>query len=195
MANNQTSLARRGSEQWLRQYYFTRGAFSVLWIAAALTIGQQSFAVAAALLIAYPAWDAAANFVDAARSGGLAVNHSQAINVTASSIMTIAVIIALTMSMNCVLGACGLWAIFSGLLQLGTAVRRWKTSGGQWAMVLSGGQSALAGAVFLYQVQTPQEPSISTVAGYAGFGAFYFLVSAIWLSMSLSRRGMSRAEH
>ncbi|MGA1805000.1 DUF308 domain-containing protein [Rhizobium sp. HT1-10] len=195
MANNQTSLGASANEQWLKQYYFTRAAFSVLWVTAALTIGQQSFAVAAALLIAYPAWDAAANVVDAARSGGLAVNRSQAINVTASSIMTIAVIIALTMNMNWVLGAFGLWAIFSGLLQLGTALRRWRTGGGQWAMVLSGGQSALAGAVFMYQAHMPLEPSISTVVGYAGFGAFYFLVSAVWLSVSLSRRGMSRAEN
>jgi hypothetical protein len=60
-------------------------------------------------------------------------------------------------------------------------------------MILSGGQSALAGALFIFQAQMPQEPSISTVAGYAGVGAFYFLVSAIWLSVSLSRRGM-RAE-
>jgi uncharacterized membrane protein HdeD (DUF308 family) len=189
MANIQTPVAASG-EQWLKQYYFMRAAFSVLWVAAALTIGQQSFAVAAALLIAYPAWDAAANVVDAARSGGLAVNRSQAINVTASSIMTIAVIIALTMSMSWVLSAFGLWAIFSGLLQLGTAVRRWKTSGGQWAMVLSGGQSAVAGALFIFQAQMPQEPSISTVAGYAGVGAFYFLVSAIWLSVTHMRRSV-----
>ncbi len=195
MANNQTFIAASGNEQWLKQYYFARAAFSVLWVAAALTIGRQSFGAAAALLIAYPAWDAAANVLDAARSGGLAVNRSQAINATASAIMTIALIIALMMSMNWVLGAFGLWAIFSGLLQLGTAVRRWKTSGGQWAMVLSGGQSALAGAVFMYQAHMPLEPSISTVVGYAGFGAFYFLVSAIWLSISLSRRDMSGAAH
>jgi uncharacterized membrane protein HdeD (DUF308 family) len=190
MSNNQTSRAPRGNDQWLKLYYFTRAAFSVLWVAAALTIGQHSFAVAAALLVLYPAWDALANVIDAARSGGLAVNRSQAINVAASSVMTIAVIVALTMSMNWVLGAFGLWAIFSGLLQLGTAVRRWKTSGGQWAMILSGGQSALAGALFIFQAQMPQEPSISTVAGYAGVGAFYFLVSAIWLSIALSRRGI-----
>ncbi len=195
MANNHTFIAARGNEQWLKQYYFARAAFSVLWVAAALTIGQQSFGVAAALLIAYPAWDAAANVLDAARSGGLAVNRSQAINATASAMMTIAVIIALMMSMNWVLGAFGLWAIFSGLLQLGTAITRWRTSGGQWAMILSGGQSALAGAVFMYQAQLPLEPSISTVVGYAGFGAFYFLVSAVWLSVSLSRRGMSQAEN
>ena len=129
MTNNQTSRAASGSEQWLKQYYFSRAAFSVLWVAAALTIGRQSFAAAAALLILYPAWDALANVIDATRSGGLAANRSQAINVSASSVMTIAVIVALTMNMNWVLGAFGLWAIFSGLLQLGTAVRRWKTSG------------------------------------------------------------------
>jgi uncharacterized membrane protein HdeD (DUF308 family) len=190
MSNNQTSRAPRGNDQWLKQYYFTRAAFSVLWVAAALTAGRHSFAVAAALLIIYPAWDAIANVIDAARSGGLAANRSQAINVAASSVMTIAVILALTMNMNWVLGAFGLGAIFSGLLQLGTAVRRWKTSGGQWAMILSGGQSALAGALFIFQAQMPQEPSIATVAGYAGVGAFYFLVSAIWLTIALSRRSM-----
>lgn len=160
----------------------------MLWVAAALTVGRDSFAVAAALLIIYPAWDALANVIDAARSGGLVANRSQAIYVAASSVMTLAVILALTMNMNWVLGAFGLWAIFSGLLQLGAAVRRWKTSGGQWAMILSGGQSAVAGALFIFQAQMPQEPSISTVAGYAGVGAFYFLVSAISLTVALSRR-------
>ncbi|MGP4753410.1 DUF308 domain-containing protein [Agrobacterium pusense] len=190
MSNNQISRAARGNDQWLKQYYFTRAAFSVLWVAAALTAGRHSFAVAAALLIIYPAWDAIANVIDATRSGGLAANRSQAINVAASSVMTIAVILALTMNMNWVLGAFGLWAIFSGLLQLGTAVRRRKTNGGQWAMILSGGQSSVVGALFIFQAQMPQEPSIATVAGYAGVGAFYFLVSAIWLTIALSRRSM-----
>ncbi|SCW65509.1 hypothetical protein SAMN02927900_03458 [Rhizobium mongolense subsp. loessense] len=194
MANNRNSNSASSNEQWLKQYYFTRAAFSVLWVVAALTVGQQSSEVAAALLIIYPAWDAGANIVDATRSGGFAANRSQVINVTASSVMTIAVILALTMSMNWVLGAFGLWAIFSGLLQLGTAIRRWKTTGGQWAMVLSGGQSAVAGAIFMFQAQMPQVPSISTVAGYAGVGAFYFLVSAIWLSVSLLRRSVRGAE-
>ncbi|MDS7598392.1 DUF308 domain-containing protein [Agrobacterium tumefaciens] len=190
MSNNQISRAARGNDQWLKQYYFTRAAFSVLWVAAALTAGRHSFAVAAALLIIYPAWDAIANVIDATRSGGLAANRSQAINVAASSVMTIAVILALTMNMNWVLGAFGLWAIFSGLLQLGTAVRRRKTNGGQWAMILSGGQSSVVGALFIFQAQMPQEPSIATVAGYAGVGAFYFLVSAIWLTIALLRRSM-----
>ncbi len=102
--------------------------------------------------------------------------------------MTAAVIVALTTSMNWVLGVFGLWGIFSGLLQLSAAVRRWKTSGGQWAMVLSAGQSAVAGgAFFIAQAQMPEAPSIADIAGYAGLGAFYFLVSAIWLNVSRLR--------
>jgi hypothetical protein len=31
-------------------------------------------------------------------------------------------------------------------------------------------------------------PSTATVTGYAGFGAFYFLVSALWLSAGALRR-------
>ncbi|MGO8658511.1 DUF308 domain-containing protein, partial [Rhizobium ruizarguesonis] len=81
-----------------------------------LTAGRQSLSVATGLLILYPAWDAAANLIDAARSGGLANNRSQAINVAVSAVTTAAVIVALTMSMNWVLGVFGLWAIFSGLL-------------------------------------------------------------------------------
>ncbi|MBY5720324.1 DUF308 domain-containing protein [Rhizobium leguminosarum] len=184
MTTDQTTVASGDREEWLTRYYFTRAAFSAIWVAAALTAGTQSLAVAAALLILYPAWDATANLVDAARNGGLANNRSQTINVAVSAVTTAAVIIALTMSMNWVLGVFGLWAIFSGLLQLGTAVRRWKTDGGQWAMILSGGQSAVAGAFFIAQAQMPEPPSIANIAGYAGLGAFYFLVSAVWRSVT-----------
>lgn len=55
-------------------------------------------------------------------------------------------------------------------------------------MVLSGGQSALAGGFFIYQASTPAVPSIANVAGYAGVGALYFLVSAVWLTVSEWRR-------
>jgi hypothetical protein len=56
-------------------------------------------------------------------------------------------------------------------------------------MVLSGGQSALAGGFFIVQAATPAVPSIANVAGYAGVGALYFLVSAVWLTVSEWRRG------
>lgn len=188
MTNYQTTFAD-ADDSWLKRYYFARAGFSIIWVAAALTGGRQSLALAATLLIMYPAWDAGANFIDAARNGGLSNNRSQAINVAVSLVMTVAVIFTLTKSMNWVLGAFGLWAIGSGLLQLGTAVRRWNTSSGQWAMILSGGQSALAGAFFILQAKMPEAPSIANIAGYAGFGAVYFLVSAVWLTVGRMRRG------
>ena len=177
-----------GQERWLRFYYFARTAFSALWVAAAFTLGQHMPSIAAVLLVAYPAWDALANYADASRSGGLGRNRTQSINVIVSLATAFAVAATLRMSMNAVLGVFGVWAILAGLLQLGTALRRWKSHGAQWAMILSGGQSALAGAIFIVQARMPMPPSITAIAGYAGVGAAYFLVSAVWLSVSEWRR-------
>ncbi|MET3363384.1 DUF308 domain-containing protein [Bradyrhizobium ottawaense] len=175
--------------QWLKQYYFLRAAFSLAWVIAAFAIAPSSAMIAAMLLIAYPAWDAAANYLDALCSGGLNQNRTQALNVLVSLATTIAVILALRVSMNWVLGIFGAWAILAGLLQLGTAVRRWRSYGAQWAMMLSGGQSALAGGFFIFQATMPAIPSIANVAGYAAVGALYFLVSAVWLTVGTWRRG------
>jgi uncharacterized membrane protein HdeD (DUF308 family) len=175
-------------EQWLKVYYFVRTAFSAAWVAAALAVGQQSTPIAAILLLVYPAWDAAANYVDASRSGGLGENRTQALNVVVSLVTTVAVVLALLTSMNWVVGVFGAWALLSGLLQLGTAVRRWKSYGAQWAMVLSGGQSAVAGGFFIAQALLPTPPSIANLAGYAAVGAFYFLISAVWLTVTELRR-------
>ena len=193
MMDSHTDFVRSSQERWLKLYYFTRTAFSAVWVAAAFTVGQHSLTIAAVLLVVYPAWDAAANYFDASRSGGLAQNRTQAINVVVSLATTLAVVVALQMSMNWVLAVFGAWAILSGLLQLGTAVRRWKSYGAQWAMILSGGQSALAGVFFIVQARMPMPPSITNVAGYAAIGAFYFLVSAVWLSVSELRRKAARA--
>jgi uncharacterized membrane protein HdeD (DUF308 family) len=191
VTHHQLDLVRADREQWLKLYYFIRAAFSVAWVVAAFAVGPSSAAIAGALLVLYPGWDAAANFVDALRSGGLAQNRTQALNVLVSLVTTVAVLVALQMSMNRVLGVFGAWAILSGLLQLGTAIRRWRSFGAQWAMVLSGGQSALAGGFFIFQATTPMSPTIANVAGYAAVGAIYFLVSAVWLTVTEWRRGVA----
>ena len=188
MVQHQLDLARADRERWLKQYYFLRAAFSIAWVVAAFAVGPSSPAVAGILLVLYPAWDAVANFVDGLHSGGLDQNRTQMLNVVVSLATAFAVLLALQASMNWVLGVFGAWAILSGLLQLGTAVRRWKSFGAQWAMVLSGGQSALAGGFFVFQATTPMSPTITTVAGYAAVGALYFLVSAVWLAVSQWRR-------
>jgi uncharacterized membrane protein HdeD (DUF308 family) len=174
--------------KWLRSYYTLRGAVSIVWVTAAVTIGATVPAVAATLLLIYPAWDALANVVDAQHYGGVRRNPTQTFNAIVSGLTTVAVAIGLAASMHAVLAVFGVWAALSGLLQLATAVRRWKRSGAQWVMVLSGAQSAAAGAMFLRQSTAPEVPSVADIAFYAAFGAFYFLVSAVWLTVTAARR-------
>src|SRR5882757_7108067 len=119
MQDRHLDPAPADQEQWLKLYYFIRAAFSVAWVVAAFTVGQSAV-IAGVLFVAYPAWDAAANWLDASHSGGLSQNRTQALNVLVSLATTIAVILALQTSMNWVLGVFGAWAILSGLLQLGT---------------------------------------------------------------------------
>lgn len=171
-------------DQWLKAYYFARAGFSIAWVLAALNAAPCS-AAAAILMVAYPAWDALANFVDARRNGGLAANRTQALNVVAS-LGVAAAIGASSSDMHRVLAVFGAWAIVSGLLQLATGLRRWKAFGAQWPMILSGAQSALAGGVFIFQAGSAADPSVATLAGYAGFGAFYFLMSGLTVAV----RGM-----
>jgi len=176
----------RPQATWLQTYYFTRAAVSVAWIALAVTVGQATPLIGAVLLVLYPAWDAAANYLDATRAGGLRVNPSQTLNIAVSSLTTLAVAAALLAQAFPVLAVFGVWAVLSGGFQLATGVGRWR-SGGQWAMVLSGAQSVLAGAYFLKMAGAVTAPAAAVIAPYAGFGAFYFLVSAIWLSVKARR--------
>ena len=172
---------------WLKSYYFIRFAVAAAWVLLAFTVAKSMPSLAAIMLVAYPAWDALANFVDARRSGGLNRNKTQLLNFVISIVTTVAVAIALGKSMNAVLAVFGVWAVLSGLFQLATAIRRWK-SGAQWAMVLSGAQSALAGIFFVKMAGSAATIDITSVAPYAAFGAFYFLVSAVWLTVSDARR-------
>src|SRR5206468_4013449 len=96
--------------------------FSAVWVAVAFTIAKTAPTLASIMLVGYPLWDAAANFVDAQRNGGLRSNKAQALNVLASAIATIAVVVALGRGMGSVLVVFGIWASFSGIFQLATAV-------------------------------------------------------------------------
>lgn len=182
MQNTSPIHARPADESWLKTYYFGRAAVSVVWVILAFN-AIHSAAQSATLLICYPLLDALANWIDLTRTGGLAKNRTQLFNTIVSLVVGGAVFITLP-EMHRVLTVFGVWAILSGGLQLGTALRRRKQFGAQWAMILSGAQSALAGAVFIFQAQAPAVPSISTVAGYVGFGAFYFLLSAASLGIT-----------
>ncbi|WP_315831901.1 DUF308 domain-containing protein [Bradyrhizobium prioriisuperbiae] len=193
MQSQQSLVSSLSASSWLKGYYYVRAAFSLIWVGLALTVGRQLPQLAAVMLVVYPAWDAAANYVDAASNDGLISNSSQALNLVVSAVTTLAVAIALTQSMSAVLVVFGVWAVLSGILQLATGIRRWKSYGAQWAMVLSGAQSALAGIFFIHAASGAQTPSIINIAPYAAFGAFYFLISAVWLTIRDGRRGTIQA--
>lgn len=177
----------------LRNHYLLRAGVAAVWAVTAFAIGGTNPVLAGALLVLYPAWDAVANALDARANGGFRSNRSQAFNAIMSVVVAVAVAGALAVDMRLVLALFGAWAILAGLLQLVTGVGRWRLYGAQWAMILSGGQSALAGAFFIVQSTGPTaSAAITTVAPYAAFGAFYFLVSALALTWK-GRRGRRRA--
>lgn len=189
------TTADRSPNQWLQTYYFLRAGVSVAWIALAVAIGRHHPAFGAVLLVAYPAWDAFANYLDARKTRGLGANPPQMLNLVVSFVTALAIAGALTVSMAATIRVFGAWAVFAGALQLATAVRRWKSSGGQWVMILSGAQSAAAGLFFFNQAGSGIALDVTTVAPYAGLGAAYFLVSAIWLSVKNARQRSKALAH
>jgi uncharacterized membrane protein HdeD (DUF308 family) len=181
------------NRNWLKTYYFLRFGVSAVWVALAFTIAKAAPVIAAIMLVAYPAWDAIANYLDASRSGGLGRNKTQMLNFIVSIVTAVAVGLALGKGMHAVLQVFGVWAALAGLFQLATGVRRWKNYGAQWAMILSGAQSFLAGG-FMLKLGSGTEPvGIANIAPYAAFGAFYFLLSAVWLTISDARGGSKAA--
>jgi hypothetical protein len=175
---------------WLRKLYFIRAAFSFAWVALAFTIAKESPIVASGLLIAYPAWDSLANLLDAKMTGGAKANPTQVLNAWISTLVAVAVTVCLVLKLEVILVIFGVWAIVSGLLQLATAVRRRKGNRGQWVMMLSGAQSALAGGFFVAQ-QGSAMPILQTLGGYAAIGAAYFLISGLVVLFRQSRSGVT----
>ena len=176
----------------LTGYYALRALVSTLWVVLAFTIGKAHPPLGIGLIIAYPAWDSLANYVDAKGNGGLRANPTQMLNVIVSAIVALAV--AATRDFHVVIAIIGIWAGLAGILQLTTAVRRWRSSGAQWPMILSGGQSALAGAVFVKKAtDATASLTVADVAPYAAFGAFYFAISAAILFLKRSDHAAFRS--
>jgi len=170
----------------LRSFYYLRAGVAFAWVAAVLLSAPAPIALAAVLLVVYPAWDALANIIDARRSGGLQANPGQKFNALVSVITAVAMAVAFVLRGNAggvlVFGA---WALLAGLFQLAVGIHRRKL-GGQVFMMISGGQSALAGVIFIIQ-SFGAAPGLAQLAPYAGFGGLYFLLSALWLTFRKPR--------
>ena len=166
--------------QALRTLYFVRVAFSVVWVSLVFLFVKSSPTVTGILLLLYPAWDVLATFGDirANRSTGK-TPLPQYVNIVVGSLTTLAVGLALRQGVPAVLIVFGVWAVLTGLIQLLLGLRR-RELGGQWPMILSGGQSMLAGVLFVVQAHDPAK-GVTNVAGYSAVGAIYFLIAALRL--------------
>lgn len=164
---------------WLTRYYGARALFSTAWVVLAFTVGRTQPLASTSLLVAYPLWDCFANILDATRSGGFRANPTQALNAVVSAAVTLAVAITVGRDVHNAIGVIGLWAALSGILQLSTGLRRWRSAAAQWPQILSGAQSCLGGTHFVLQALHPVTMvGAADVAPYAAFGALYFGISA-----------------
>ncbi|MDB5126147.1 hypothetical protein [Mucilaginibacter sp.] len=170
----------------LRKLYFTRAVFSIAWVILIALFAKTSILVASILLVIYPAWDIVGTFLDIRANHSSPSKTPQYVNIVISGITTVAVYIALQKGVPEALIVFGAWAIGTGLIQLILGLRRRKTLGGQWPMIISGGQSILGGTSFILLAHDPTK-GITSLAGYAAFGAFYYILAAFRLSKTANQ--------
>jgi hypothetical protein len=174
------SAAPAGASITLRRMYAVRFVFAAAWAALLLLSGSDLTVGARLLLFLYPVFDVAAAVVDLRSAGAGRAARGLYVNIAVSSLAAVGVALAGVSGVPDVLRVWGAWAIVSGLVQLLVGLAR-RAMGGQWAMILSGGISVLAGASFV-RGASQDDPSLTTLAGYALLGGIFFLVSAIRLS-------------
>jgi uncharacterized membrane protein HdeD (DUF308 family) len=170
----------------MQKLYFIRAAFSVTWVILVALFAKTYVSAGIILLIIYPAWDVIGTFMDIRANRGTLSATPQYINAAISTITTIAVAIAIQKGVPEALIVFGIWAIATGLIQMILGIRRRKLLDGQWPMIISGGQSILGGSSFIYLAHDPSK-GITSLAGYAAFGAFYYLFAAIRLAKQLKQ--------
>ncbi|MCX5328618.1 MULTISPECIES: DUF308 domain-containing protein [unclassified Streptomyces] len=178
----------------LRSLYLIRVAFSLIWVAlvvttsASLVSTDRPTAIAAVLLVVYPLWDVIATLLERRMASAGSTDRVSATNVALGLASAAGMIVAVFSTIGTALLVFGIWALLSGAIQLVVAIRRRHTVGAQWPMVISGGLSVLAGAS-IAAMSASATSSLSTIAGYSAFGAFWFLVSVTALSIR-NRREM-----
>jgi len=185
LSNTSTNGQTIETARSLRKLYFVRAAFSVTWVILISLFAKTSMGFAVILLILYPAWDVVGTFLDIYAHPRNSSRTTQYINAVISGITTVAVGIALQKGVPEALMVFGAWAIGTGLIQLILGLRRRKLLGGQWPMIISGGQSIIGGVSFIVLAHAPTM-GITSLAGYAAFGAFYYLLAAFRLSKTVN---------
>jgi len=166
----------------LRRLYFVRFGFALIWAGLLFTSASKLGPISVTLLVLYPLFDVVAALIDVRSSRATKPALGLYVNITISGLAGIGLAVAAASGIPAVLRVWGAWAVVSGLTQLIVGVSR-RTLGGQWAMIISGAISTIAGTSFVLQAAQPNA-SLVTLAGYAALGGLFFLVSAVRLGRS-----------
>jgi uncharacterized membrane protein HdeD (DUF308 family) len=179
-----TTLDAPTTTHLLRRLYLARSAFALVWAVllvlstVALDSGSGLSPLTTALVVLYPLVDLAAAVVDRRSASDARPSALLVVNMVLSLATAIGLVVAVMSGTAAVLLVWGLWAITAGLVQLVVALSR-RHLGGQWAMILSGGISVLAGTGFV--ASSHAGGALTGIAGYAVLGGAFFLVSALRL--------------
>jgi hypothetical protein len=157
----------------LRNLYFTRTAVQLFWAAIVISTAASNPALAAGLLVLYPLWDVACTLFDLRSSTRFGPPTAQYVNVVLGSLAVIGIALTAFKSPQHAVVTFGAWAFAAGLAQLAVGISRRKQLGGQWAMILSGLQSAAAGVAFILG-GLHDKTHIKDLGGYAIFGGATF---------------------
>jgi uncharacterized membrane protein HdeD (DUF308 family) len=168
-----------------RRIAIVRAGVALIWAAAfAIAVGDDipgtgsdvTFA-ASALLVLYPLIDVIASLAEARRAPEQSIGVLRA-NAAISLLAAAALgATAFGADAGAVLVAFGLWAVVSGAIQLGVAVRRRRAGGRELPMILSGGLSAVVGVSFV-AASHADDAHLANLGGYAAFGAVLYLLWA-----------------
>jgi hypothetical protein len=102
-------------------------------------------------------------------------------NVAAGTAAACRILIAVVSDLPAAITIFGAWAIAAGGIQLILAVRRRRTLGGQWLMIISGAGPVFAGTTFIGWAGSAKT-GLSVLAQYSAGGAhIWYVMSAIWL--------------
>jgi uncharacterized membrane protein HdeD (DUF308 family) len=141
------------------------------------TTASDLAAGVAVLLASYPLIDVVASIVtaryDATSRIVLRVNAA----ISTAAVVAIAVT-GFGSDAGATLASFGAWAAISGAIQLGVAIHRRRSRGGQLPMIVSGGLSTVAGLGFIAQ-SGGNDAHLTYIGGYMALGALLYLLSAL----------------
>lgn len=172
----------------LRNLYFTRTAVQLLWAGVVLAEAASNPGLAAGLLILYPLWDVACTIYDlrASTRSDSGKPTAQYVNAALGILAAAGISLTVFKSPQLAVVTFGGWAFAAGLAQLAVGIARRKALGGQWAMILSGVQSAAAGLFFIVGA-LHEKVHIKDLGRYAILGGVYFLIAGYLMHRKLSQ--------